>query len=137
TQVLGAVVDVEFPAGELPEIYYALRIEREGNPLIAEVQTQLSEGSVRTVCMDTTDGLRRGTPVVNLGAPITVPVGPATLGRIFNVTGDALDGLGPVNAETSYPIHRPAPPFEEQVTELQVFETGPKVIDLIAPFRQG
>jgi F-type H+-transporting ATPase subunit beta len=137
TQVLGAVVDVEFPEGELPEIYYALRIEREGNPMIAEVQTHLSGSSVRTVCMDTTDGLRRGTPVVNLGAPISVPVGPATLGRIFNVTGDALDGLGPVNADTKYPIHRPAPPFEEQVTELEVFETGLKVIDLIAPFRKG
>jgi F-type H+-transporting ATPase subunit beta len=137
TQVLGAVVDVEFPIGELPGIYYALRIEREGNPMIAEVQMHLSEGSVRTVCMDTTDGLRRGTPVVNMGAPITVPVGPATLGRIFNVTGDALDGLGPVNADTHYPIHRPSPPFEEQVTELETFETGLKVIDLIAPFRKG
>ncbi|MEP7200239.1 MAG: F0F1 ATP synthase subunit beta [Chloroflexota bacterium] len=137
TQVLGAVVDVEFPEGELPEIYYALRIEREGNPMIAEVQTHLSGHSVRTVCMDTTDGLRRGTPVINLGAPITVPVGPATLGRIFNVTGEALDGLGPVNAETHYPIHRAAPPFEDQVTELEIFETGLKVIDLIAPFRKG
>ncbi len=137
TQVLGNVVDVEFPQGELPEIYYALVIEREGNPLVAEVQTHLSEGSVRSVCMDSTDGLRRGTLVTNTGAPITVPVGKATLGRIFNVTGDAIDELGPVNAESRAPIHRAAPPFEEQVTELQVFETGLKVIDLIAPFRRG
>jgi len=137
SQVMGPVVDVEFPEGELPEIFFALRVERDPNPLICEVQQHLSNNAVRTVAMDTTDGLRRGTPVVNTGRPITVPVGPETLGRIFNVTGDAIDNLGPVTAKTNYPIHRPAPPFEEQVTELQVFETGLKVIDLIAPFRKG
>ncbi|MBI3732812.1 MAG: F0F1 ATP synthase subunit beta [Chloroflexi bacterium] len=136
-QVMGPVVDVDFPEGQLPEIYYALRIERDGSPLIAEVQQHLSGNSVRTVAMDTTDGLRRGTPVVNTGGPITVPVGPETLGRIFNVTGDAIDEQGPIIAKTYYPIHRPAPSFDEQVTEAQVFETGLKVIDLIAPFRKG
>jgi F-type H+-transporting ATPase subunit beta len=136
-QVIGAVVDVEFPEGQLPEIYYALKVEREGTPLVVEVQQHLSGSVVRTVAMDTTDGLRRGTPVVNTGAPIKVPVGPPTLGRIFNVTGDVIDEQGEVKADTYYPIHRPAPPFEEQVTELQVFETGLKVIDLIAPFRKG
>src|SRR5712692_6917947 len=120
SQVMGPVVDVDFPEGELPDIYFALRIERQGNPMIAEVQQHLSGNSVRTVAMDSTDGLRRGTPVVNLGAPITVPVGKETLGRIFNVTGDAIDELGPVNAQTKYPIHRPAPAFEDQVTELQI-----------------
>src|SRR5947208_5461327 len=137
SQVMGPVVDVEFPEGELPEIFFALRVERDPNPLICEVQQHLSNNAVRTVAMDTTDGLRRGTPVVNTGRPITVPVGPETLGRIFNVTGDAIDNLGPVTAKTNYPIHRPAPPFEEQVTELQVFETGLKVVDLIAPFKKG
>src|SRR4051794_37636667 len=117
TQVLGAVVDVEFPEGELPEIYYALRIEREGNPMIAEVQTHLSDSSVRTVCMDPPAGRGRGPPVVTRGAPFWVPVGPATLGRIFNVPGDAFEGFGRVNADTKSPTPRPAPPFEEQVTE--------------------
>ncbi len=137
SQVMGPVVDIEFREGELPEIYYALKIERDGNPLMAEVQQHLSGSSVRSIAMDTTDGLRRGTPVINTGAPITVPVGPETLGRIFNVIGEPIDELGPVEPKTRYPIHRPAPPFEEQVTEAQIFETGLKVIDLIAPFRKG
>lgn len=137
-QVIGAVVDVAFPEGQLPEIYFALRVERPNStPLVLEVQQHLSGNAVRTVAMDSTDGLRRGVTVTNTGAPITVPVGPSTLGRIFNVTGDVIDEKGPVTSDTYYPIHRRAPSFEEQVTELQVFETGLKVIDLIAPFRKG
>ncbi|MBI3943877.1 MAG: F0F1 ATP synthase subunit beta [Chloroflexi bacterium] len=137
-QVLGPVVDVQFPEGEVPEIYNAVEIPRENDqPLIVEVQQQLGDNSVRAVAMDTTDGLRRGTEAADTGAPISVPVGRPTLGRIFNVLGRPIDNKGPVETDTHYPIHRPAPNFEDQVTEAQVFETGVKVIDLIAPFRRG
>ena len=141
-QVVGAVVDVEFPAGHLPEIRFALEIVSPGQDesagsLVLEVQQHLSGSVVRTVAMDTTDGLRRGQRVVNTGAPITVPVGEATLGRIFNVLGRPVDGRGPVEAEEHYPIHRPAPAFTDQVTRTEMFETGVKVVDLIAPFTQG
>ena len=136
-QVMGPVVDIEFPAGDLPEIYHAVEIPRDVGMLVAEVQQHLGNNLVRCVAMDATDGLRRGMEAVATGAPIMVPVGPATLGRIFNVIGDAIDNAGPVEAEEYYPIHRPAPSFEEQVTKPEFLETGLKVIDLIAPFTRG
>ncbi len=136
-QVIGPVVDVAFPEGELPDIYHALEIYRDGKRLVLEVQQHLGNDWVRCVAMDSTDGLRRGEEVVDTGAPIMVPVGPETLGRVFNVIGEPIDEKGPVNAKTFYPIHRPAPPFEEQVTQPEFFETGLKVIDLIAPFTKG
>ena len=138
-QIQGVVVDVEFPAEGLPEIYNALEVHIEGadKPLICEVQQHLGNDWVRAVAMSTTDGLRRGADAVDTGQPIKVPVGPATLGRIFNVVGEPVDNAGPVDTDIEYPIHRPAPSFEEQSTTISVFETGVKVIDLIAPFTQG
>ncbi len=137
-QVLGAVVDAKFPSEHLPEIYHALEVPREGkDSLILEVQQHLGGDIVRTVAMDATDGLRRGQLVIDTGAPISVPVGPASLGRIFNVLGRPVDGRGPVESDTYYPIHRPAPEFKDQVTKAEIFETGIKVIDLIAPFTKG
>ncbi|OGO79135.1 MAG: F0F1 ATP synthase subunit beta [Chloroflexi bacterium RIFOXYD12_FULL_57_15] len=137
-QILGGVVDVEFPEGQTPEIYEAIEVEREGKePLVLEVQKNMGDNWVRTVSMDSTDGLQRGLPAVATGAPIQVPVGPATLGRIFNVLGKPVDEKGPVEAATHYPIHRAAPPYSEQSTRVEVFETGVKVIDLIAPFTKG
>ncbi len=136
-QVTGPVVDVQFPPDQLPEINTALSIERDGNNLVVEVQQQLGDNWVRTVAMDSTDGLRRGMVAVDTGQPIQVPVGPTTLGRIFNVIGQPIDERGPVDAKTYYPIHREPPPFEEQVTTPQFFETGMKVIDLVAPFIKG
>jgi F-type H+-transporting ATPase subunit beta len=136
-QVMGPVVDVEFPGGDLPDIYHAIAIPRNGGQLIAEVQQHLGNDWVRCVAMDATDGLRRGIEVINTGKPISVPVGTSTLGRIFNVLGEPIDNAGPVEAEQYYPIHRPAPSFEEQVTKPEFLETGLKVIDLIAPFTRG
>ena len=136
-QVMGPVVDVEFPPDQLPEIYNSLEISRDRGKLVVEVQNHLGNDWVRTVAMDSTDGLRRGMEVIDTGAPITMPVGPNTLGRIFNVLGEPIDNLGPVEAADRYPIHRLAPPFEEQVTEPEFFETGIKVIDLVAPFTKG
>ncbi|PWH12262.1 MAG: F0F1 ATP synthase subunit beta [Anaerolineae bacterium] len=137
-QILGGVVDVAFPEGELPEIYEAIEVPREGKePLVLEVQKHLGNNWVRTVAMDSTDGLQRGIPAYATGAPITVPVGPASLGRVFNVLGKPIDEKGEVEAATRYPIHRPAPPFDQQSTSVQIFETGIKVIDLIAPFTKG
>ena len=136
-QVMGPVVDVEFNVGELPEIYHALEIHMDGKRLVLEVQQHLGTNEVRTVAMDTSEGLRRGMEAVSTGASIMVPVGQAGLGRIFNVTGDPIDQKGDVHADKYYPIHRPAPSFEEQVTEPQFFETGMKVVDLVAPFTKG
>jgi F-type H+-transporting ATPase subunit beta len=137
-QVLGGVVDVQFPPEHLPAIYHAVEVEREGKEsLVLEVQQQLGNEIVRTVAMDATDGLRRGQDAIDTGAPISVPVGPASLGRIFNVLGRPVDEQGPVEADTYYPIHRPAPEFKDQVTKAELFETGVKVIDLIAPFTKG
>jgi F-type H+-transporting ATPase subunit beta len=136
-QVLGAVVDVEFPAESLPEIYHAVEVPRDGQKLVLEVQQHLGHDWVRCVAMASTDGLRRGMKAIDTGVPITVPVGLAALGRLFNVLGEPIDEKGPVQAEIRYPIHRLAPPFEEQVTETQVLETGLKVIDLIAPITKG
>jgi F-type H+-transporting ATPase subunit beta len=136
-QVMGPVIDVEFPKGNLPDIYDAVEIPRDGGRLVAEVQQHLGNSWVRCVAMDATDGLRRGMEAIDTGRPISVPVGPATLGRIFNVLGEPIDNAGPVEAEEYYPIHRPAPSFEEQVTKPEFLETGLKVIDLIAPFTRG
>jgi F-type H+/Na+-transporting ATPase subunit beta len=139
SQVLGAVVDVDFPPGKLPNIYDAIRVPREGEEdLILEVQLHLGDRSVRTVAMDTTDGLRRGVPAYATGAPIMVPVGKASLGRVFNVLGRPVDLGEPIPADTvRMPIHASAPLFEDQTTRIEVFETGMKVIDLIAPMTKG
>jgi F-type H+-transporting ATPase subunit beta len=141
-QVIGPVVDVDFTGGTLPPILQALRIDRvdaSGNKteLIVEVQQHLGEDRVRTVAMDSTDGLVRGMDVIDTGSQITVPVGPKTLGRLLSVTGKPIDGLGPVETETYYPIHRHAPKFEDLSTRKEVFETGIKVIDLLEPYSKG
>ncbi|GAP14535.1 ATP synthase F1 subcomplex beta subunit [Longilinea arvoryzae] len=137
-QIQGAVVDVAFPEGDLPSIYEALTISRNGMPdMVMEVQKQLPDNWVRCIGMDSTDGLQRGTPVARTYAPIKVPVGKNSLGRIFNVLGVPVDNLGPVESDLYYPIHRPAPDFEDQATRVEVFETGMKAIDLIAPFTKG
>jgi F-type H+-transporting ATPase subunit beta len=137
-QVLGPVVDIDFAGQELPVIFSAIEIEREGAaPLVAEVQVQLADGGVRCIAMDLTDGLRRGALAVDTGQPITVPVGLGTLGRMLSVLGQPIDDRGPVKAEVFYPIHRPAPHFVEQETEIEIFETGLKAVDLVAPFVKG
>ncbi|MBV8356511.1 MAG: F0F1 ATP synthase subunit beta [Deltaproteobacteria bacterium] len=141
-QVLGNVVDVEFSNGSLPAILTALRVsnpsidDRMGN-LVLEVEQHLGESTVRCIAMDTTDGLTRGMEVFNTGAPISVPVGPNTLGRLMNVTGDPVDEAGPIASDNMAPIHRDAPAFDEQATEVEILETGIKVIDLICPFARG
>ncbi len=137
TQIIGPVVDVHFDK-DLPAIYTALNVERKGmSPLVLEVQQHSGANVVRTVAMDSTDGLERGTPVVNTGAPIRMPVGPETLGRIFNVVGQPVDGGAVVKTKKQYPIHREAPAFKDQTTKAEVFETGIKVIDLICPIVKG
>jgi F-type H+/Na+-transporting ATPase subunit beta len=137
-QVVGPVVDVAFAQEDLPAIYDALEIPLEdGSKLVCEVQGQLQGSWVRSVALSSTDGLRRGMPVIGTGAPIRVPVGPGTLGRIFNVLGQPLDSDAAVEAADYYPIHRPAPALIEQTTSSEIFETGIKVIDMIAPFLKG
>ncbi len=136
TQVMGAVVDVEFDAG-LPQILNALETKNDGRRLVLEVAQHLGENIVRTVAMDSTDGLVRGQKVTDTGHPIQVPVGPETLGRIINVVGEAVDERGPVLAKKVMPIHREAPDFEDQSTEQQVLVTGIKVVDLLAPYSRG
>ena len=142
-QVAGPAVDVEFSEGRLPKIYNAVRITSEGfdveSPMsiICEVQQHLGEGRVRTVSMQPTEGLVRGMPVEDLGEPISVPVGPQTLGRVMNVLGEPVDERGPVETEQRFPIHRQAPSLEDQSTELQMFETGIKVVDLLEPYLRG
>ncbi|HQW28875.1 MAG TPA: F0F1 ATP synthase subunit beta [Verrucomicrobiales bacterium] len=141
-QIIGPVVDADFSAAEkLPEIYNAIEVYYDLNgvntKLVLEVQQHLGDGWVRAVAMSTTEGLKRGIKVVNTGKPISVPVGECVLGRIFNVTGDAVDERGPVNATKFYPIHRPAPTLVEQATSAEILETGIKVIDLICPFTKG
>ncbi len=137
TQVIGAVVDVQFEAGKLPEIYNALELNIGKARLVLEVQQHLGEGQVRAVAMGPTDGLKRGTPVSDTGFPISVPVGEEVLGRLFNVLGETIDKKGPVKAKKTLPIHRLAPSYEEQSVKSEVFETGIKVIDLLAPFVKG
>jgi F-type H+-transporting ATPase subunit beta len=137
-QITGVVVDIEFPADQLPEIYNAVETTLpDGRRLVLEVQQHLGNDRVRAVAMSTTDGLRRGQDVVDTGAAIAVPVGPATLGRIFNVTGEAIDEMGEVAASEFRPIHSEAPSFAEQSTAIEILDTGSKVIDLIAPFTKG
>ncbi len=136
TQIIGAVIDVTFD-GDLPEIYTALEVSNEGNKLVLEVAQHLGEGSVRTIAMDSTEGLKRGDIVTNTGEPILVPVGPETLGRIINVIGEPIDEKGPVKTKEKWPIHRQAPKFTEQSTETEMLVTGIKVIDLLAPYAKG
>jgi len=136
TQIIGAVIDVTFD-GDLPEIYTALEVSNEENKLVLEVAQHLGEGSVRTIAMDSTEGLKRGDVVTNTGEPILVPVGPETLGRIINVIGEPIDEKGPVKTKEKWPIHRQAPSFTEQSTETEMLVTGIKVIDLLAPYAKG
>jgi F-type H+-transporting ATPase subunit beta len=136
-QVIGPVVDVKFEDGHLPQIYNAIHIKHGDRVLVTEVMQHIGDDVVRTVAMDTTEGLVRGMEAVDTGAAITVPVGKATLGRLFNVLGQPIDNAGEVNATEFYPIHRPAPSFEEQSVEPEMFETGIKVIDLLAPYQRG
>jgi F-type H+-transporting ATPase subunit beta len=137
SQVMGAVVDVRCEQSGLPKILNALHVELEGRRLVLEVAQELGEGVVRTVAMDTTDGLVRGQVVTDTGAPISIPVGPETLGRIMNVIGEPVDERGPIVTATKFPIHRPAPSFLEQSTESEILVTGIKVIDLIEPYAKG
>ena len=136
SQILGAVVDVEFD-GELPAILNALEVDNQGNKLVLEVAQHLGENAVRTIAMDTTDGLIRGQTATDTGSPISMPVGPQTLGRIMNVIGEPVDERGKINTTKKYPIHRPAPEFVDQSTETEVLVTGIKVVDLLAPYARG
>ncbi|MGH6988464.1 MAG: F0F1 ATP synthase subunit beta [Stellaceae bacterium] len=136
TQIMGAVVDIKFD-GELPSILNALHVENQGKTLTLEVAQHLGENTVRTIAMDTTDGLARGAQATDTGGPITVPVGPETLGRILNVVGDPVDERGPINTRTRSPIHRSAPEFIDQSTEAEILVTGIKVVDLLAPYARG
>ena len=136
TQIIGAVVDVSFET-DLPEIYTALEVSNQGNKLVLEVAQHLGEGGVRTIAMDSTEGLKRGDVVVNTGAPISVPVGPETLGRIINVIGEPIDDRGAVKTKEKWSIHRQAPKFTDQATETEMLVTGIKVIDLLAPYAKG
>ena len=136
-QVIGTVVDVEFPQENLPEIYNALELKVEGEKLVLEVEQHVGNNWARCLALGATEGVSRGLEVTDTGAPVSVPVGKASLGRIFNVLGDALDDLGDVNAKEKWPIHRPAPTFEQQSGSTEVLETGIKVFDLITPFAKG
>ena len=136
TQVIGAVVDVQFD-GDLPEILNALHTQNGDNALVLEVAQHLGENTVRTIAMDSTEGLVRGRKVEDTGAPITVPVGPKTLGRILNVIGEPIDDGPEVGADMRSPIHREAPEFIDQSTEAEILETGIKVVDLLAPYAKG
>ncbi len=135
--MIGTVVDVEFPPKEMQAIYNALEAELSGQRLVLEVEQHVGNNWVRCLSLGSTDGLQRGIEVTNTGAPVTVPVGPGTLGRLFNVTGTALDGLGDVPAEDHWPIHRQPPPFDEQTGTTEQLETGIKVFDLLTPFQRG
>ena len=137
TQVMGAVVDVRFPAGDLPSILSALELENDGKRLVLEVAQHLGENVVRTIAMDSTEGLQRGQKVTDTGDAIRVPVGPETLGRILNVIGEPIDERGPIKTKTMAPIHADAPKFEDQSTETEILQTGIKVVDLIAPYAKG
>ena len=142
-QVIGPVLDIQFEEHQLPEIYNAVRVTSEGFKttapidLIAEVEQHLGEGRVRAVALKPTEGVVRGMKATDEGHSISVPVGRATLGRVLNVLGEPVDGLGPVNAKQEFPIHRPAPALDEQSTTLEMFETGIKVVDLIEPYLKG
>ncbi len=137
TQVIGAVIDVKFPSGQLPAILNALHTQNDGKTLVLEVAQHLGEGEVRTIAMDATDGVTRGQEVSDTGAPISVPVGRETLGRIMNVIGEAIDERGPIGNKAVAPIHAKAPDFVEQSTKTEILVTGIKVIDLLAPYAKG
>jgi F-type H+/Na+-transporting ATPase subunit beta len=137
TQIIGAVIDVKFPAGKLPAILNALETSNDGKRLVLEVAQHLGEGEVRTIAMDSTDGLTRGQEVSDTGAPISVPVGRETLGRILNVIGEPIDERGPIGNKAVAPIHASAPPFTEQSTKTEILVTGIKVVDLLAPYAKG
>ena len=137
TQVMGAVVDVRFPSGDLPNILAALHVDNQGKRLVLEVAQHLGESTVRTIAMDSTDGLQRGQEVSDTGDAIKVPVGPGTLGRIMNVVGEPIDELGPIDTKLSAPIHAQAPDFADQSTETEILVTGIKVVDLVAPYAKG
>jgi len=141
TQVIGSTFDVEFPEDQLPKIYSAVKINSELNgmtvKLTGEVQQHLGGGKVRAVALGSTDGLRRGVDVIDTGAPLSVPVGKETLGRVFNLLGEPIDNRGPVNTTQSRPIHREPPDFVDLSPKAEVFETGIKVIDLLTPFLRG
>ncbi len=136
-QIIGTVVDVEFPAGELPEIFHALELEHEGHRLVLEVEQHIGNNWVRALALGPTEGLSRGLVVTDTGQSVTVPVGKASLGRLFNVVGEAIDNLGDVEAEERWPIHRPPPAFDQQSGTTEVLETGIKVLDLITPLPRG
>jgi F-type H+-transporting ATPase subunit beta len=143
TQIIGVVVDVEFQSNELPPIYTALKIERDtaGDygkmEIVAEVQQHLGDNTVRAVAMSSTDGLKKGSKVINTGGPIKVPVGRGNLGRMFNILGEPIDGEGDVKSDKYLPIHRDPPSLSEQETKTSMFETGIKVVDLLAPYPKG
>ena len=138
SQIIGPVLDIEFPNGELPKIYNALVITSDsGDDITCEVQQLLGNNKVRAVSMTSTDGLKRGASAIDTGAPITVPVGTKTLGRIFNVLGEPVDELGSCDAPSGLPIHRPSPAFSDLDTKPSIFETGIKVVDILAPYRRG
>src|SRR5580693_9203805 len=142
-QISGPAVDVQFEEATMPPIYQALRVTSDGfnvpTPIsvILEVQQHLGEGRVRTVAMEGTEGMVRGMKAIDLGEPVSMPVGKETLGRVLNVIGQPVDKMGPVNTKKRMPIHRQAPTFDEQSTELQMFETGIKVVDLLEPYLKG
>jgi len=137
SQIIGPVLDIEFPGGDIPKVYNALVITSDDNEVTCEVQQLLGNNKVRAVSMTSTDGLKRGASVVDLGAPITVPVGTQTLGRIFNVLGVPVDEMGDCAATTGLPIHRESPAFADLDTKPAIFETGIKVVDLLSPYRRG
>lgn len=137
TQIIGPVLDIEFENGKLPKIFNALKVKDKDNMITCEVQQLLGDNKVRAVAMSSTEGLKRGIEVLDTGAPISVPVGLPTLGRIFNVLGEPVDSLGNISAEKQLPIHRPAPTFTQLETKPSIFETGIKVVDLLAPYRRG
>ena len=136
-QIIGTVVDVEFPPDELPALLNAVKTQIDDEQLILEVEQHIGNNWVRCLAMGATEGLQRGIDVEDLGQPITVPVGEASLGRLFNALGEALDDLGDVNSEETWPIHRNPPSYEDQTTSVEMLETGLKVIDLITPFTKG
>jgi F-type H+-transporting ATPase subunit beta len=136
-QVIGTVVDIEFPPDQLPTLNNAIEIPQNGGKLVLEVQQHVGNNWVRCLALAPTDGIERGAEAIDTGAPIAVPVGRETLGRLFNIEGEPLDNLGPVNAKERWPIHRPPPPFTEQETKTEILETGIKVMDLITPFTRG
>ena len=136
-QVIGPVLDIKFEEGELPSLLNAIEIDNNGKRLIAEVSMHIGDDTVRCIAMSSTDGLVRGDKAIDTGAPISVPVGQPTLGRLFNVLGETIDGKGQIESGEKHPIHRQPPKFEDQLTATEMFETGIKVIDLIAPYARG